>query len=79
MRYASVYGIYANKQMASGWARKSFDQHQGAGRVLTLLGIDIEGIFKRGHCPLCGTYLGKRDPDDINDPECFICGWMGKI
>ena len=51
----------------------------GAGRVLTLLGVDIEGLTKRGHCPNCGRYLGRRDPDDHCDPECANCGWMGKI
>lgn len=51
----------------------------GAGRVLTLIGIDIEGLRKRNHCPVCGWHFGRRDPDDCCDPECPRCYWMGKI
>jgi hypothetical protein len=51
----------------------------GAGRILSLLGINIEGLFMNGHCPICGRYLGKRDPDDCSDPECANCEWQGKI
>lgn len=51
----------------------------GAGRVLTLIGVDIEGVGKRNHCPVCGWYFGKRDPEDYTDPECPKCEWLGKI
>ena len=50
----------------------------GAGGVLTLLGINTEGLGKHHHCPICGRYYGKSFTEDGTDPECPNCGWEGK-
>ena len=50
----------------------------GAGRVLTLLGVDIEGLGKKYHCPICGRYYGKSFIAMDCNPECPNCGWEGK-
>ncbi len=50
----------------------------GAGRVLSMLGIDIENLRKKYHCPVCGFHYGKGFIHGGYDPECPRCDWMGK-
>lgn len=50
----------------------------GAGRVLSMIGIDIDNLDKPYHCPVCGFHYGKSFIHDDSDPECPRCDWMGK-
>ncbi len=50
----------------------------GAGRVLSMIGIDVENLGKHYHCPVCGWHYGKGFIRGGYDPECPRCGWMGK-